>query len=67
MRELRVRVSGVEWEELADLADACGGTPEEWVAEVVRERLRLERARVGAGAAGRLSGRHAALLKRLGE
>ncbi|MFH8639637.1 hypothetical protein [Streptomyces goshikiensis] len=66
MRELRVRVSGVEWEELADLADACGGTPEEWVAEVVRERLRLERARVGVEA-GRLAGRHAALLKRLGE
>ncbi|MEU8937683.1 hypothetical protein AB0C97_06440 [Streptomyces goshikiensis] len=46
------------------MADACGGTPEEWVAEVVRERL--ERARVGAEA-GRLAGRHAALLKRLGE
>ncbi|MFD6937891.1 hypothetical protein ACFWAP_17275 [Streptomyces goshikiensis] len=51
---------------MADLADACGGTPEEWVAEVVRERLRLERARVGTEA-GRLAGRHAALLKRLGE
>ncbi|MEU9037382.1 hypothetical protein AB0D45_21125 [Streptomyces sp. NPDC048352] len=52
--------------ELADLADATGSTPEALALEAVRAHLRRERERVGAEAA-RLAGRHAGLLKRLGQ
>ncbi|MCJ1677085.1 hypothetical protein MTF65_06945 [Streptomyces sp. APSN-46.1] len=66
MSELVIRLSESEWAELADLADATGGTPEERALDAVRGCLRQERARV-AEEAGRLASRHAALLKRLGE
>ncbi|WP_330330690.1 hypothetical protein OHS33_13755 [Streptomyces sp. NBC_00536] len=65
MNELIIGLSDAERGELADLADACGRTPEECALEAVRDHLRRERDRVGE-AAGRLAARHAPLLKRLG-
>ncbi|MFD7032680.1 hypothetical protein ACFWAR_32120 [Streptomyces sp. NPDC059917] len=65
MNELTIVLSDAERAELADLADACGRTPEECALEAVRAHLRRERDRV-AEAAGRLAERHAPLLTRLG-
>ncbi|WP_030771729.1 hypothetical protein [Streptomyces sp. NRRL F-2664] len=65
MNEITIALSGDEWAELADLADATGRRPEDVVREAVRARLRAERDEVAAAAA-RLAGRHAPLLRRLG-
>ncbi|MET9696022.1 hypothetical protein ABZY31_03720 [Streptomyces sp. NPDC006529] len=65
MNELIISLPEAERAELADLADACGRTPEECALEAVRAYLRRERDGV-AEAAGRLAVRHAPLLKRLG-
>ncbi|MET9465737.1 hypothetical protein ABZY44_13195 [Streptomyces sp. NPDC006544] len=65
-KQLIIEVPEGEWVELADLADATGQAVEEAVLEAVRAWVRGERARAGVEA-GRLAGRHAALLRRLGE
>ncbi|MGW6687837.1 hypothetical protein [Streptomyces sp. NPDC054961] len=65
-KQLIVEVAGEEWGEWADLADATGLSVEEAALEAVRGWVRAERARAGAEA-GRLAGRHAVLLRRLGE
>ncbi|MDJ0379588.1 hypothetical protein [Streptomyces sp. G-G2] len=65
MNELIIGLSDTERAELADLADACGRTPEECALEAVRAHLGRERDRVAA-AAERLAAAHAPLLKRLG-
>lgn len=59
-------MAGGEWAELADLADATGQSVEAVALEAVRAWVRAERARAGAQA-GRLAGRHAELLRRLGQ
>jgi predicted transcriptional regulator len=51
---------------LDDLADATGRRPEGIALDAVRAGLRAEEARV-RGAAERLAGAHADLLRRLGE
>ncbi|KPI22621.1 hypothetical protein OV450_7483 [Actinobacteria bacterium OV450] len=65
MNEVIIGMSGEEWAELVDLADATGHSPEAYALEAVRGRLRAEREAV-AGQARRLAERHAALLERLG-
>ncbi|MBT2449292.1 hypothetical protein J7F03_19790 [Streptomyces sp. ISL-43] len=66
MSELIIGVPDAEWAELADLADATGQSVEEAALGAVRAWARAERERAG-GEAARLAGRHAGLLRRLGE
>lgn len=65
-KQLIIEVPGAEWAEWADLADATGQGVEEAALGAVRAWVRAERARAGVEA-GRLAGRHAGLLRRLGE
>ncbi|CAM5455224.1 hypothetical protein SAVIM338S_02863 [Streptomyces avidinii] len=65
-KQLIIEVSAAEWVEWADLADATGQGVEEAVLGAVRAWVGAERERAGAEA-GRLAGRHAGLLRRLGE
>ncbi|MFJ3636798.1 hypothetical protein [Streptomyces sp. NPDC090112] len=65
MNELTLHLPAAEHAELADLADATGRTPQEYVLALVRDRMAAEREAV-AGHARRLAERHAALLERLG-
>ncbi|MET9606042.1 hypothetical protein ABZZ17_13365 [Streptomyces sp. NPDC006512] len=66
MNQLIITLSDTERDGLADLADACGRTPEELALDAVRAHLAGERERVGAEAA-RLAGAHGPLLRRLGQ
>lgn len=66
MSELIIGMSEGERAELADLADATGQSVEEAVLAAVRGWVRGERARAGREAL-RLAGRHAGLLRKLGE
>ncbi|MFD9308017.1 hypothetical protein ACFWCB_35970 [Streptomyces sp. NPDC060048] len=66
MSELIIGVPDAEWAEWADLADAVGQSVEEAALGAVRAWVRAERERA-EGEAARLAGRHAALLRRLGE
>ncbi|MCP3756279.1 hypothetical protein ACFRJ1_34190 [Streptomyces sp. NPDC056773] len=66
MNELIIGLPEQELAELADLADATGQSVEDAALAAVRAWVRGERERAGSEAA-RLAGRHAGLLRRLGE
>ncbi|WP_327252975.1 hypothetical protein [Streptomyces sp. NBC_01244] len=66
MKELTIVMPDAERVELDDLADATGQSAEDAVLAAVRAWVRGERERAGSEAA-RLAGRHAGLLRRLGE
>ncbi|MFJ6943750.1 hypothetical protein ACISU4_03645 [Streptomyces wuyuanensis] len=66
MHELTIILTDAERDELNDLADAQGRTPEELVHDAVQHHLRVQSERL-AVLAGRLARQHAGLLRRLGE
>lgn len=66
MNELIIGLPEQELAELADLADATGQSVEDAALAAVRAWVRGERERAASEAA-RLAGRHAGLLRRLGE
>ncbi|MFG2758694.1 hypothetical protein [Streptomyces wuyuanensis] len=66
MHELTIILTDAERDELNDLADAQGRTPEELVHDAVQHHLRVQSERLAA-LAGRLARQHAGLLRRLGE
>lgn len=66
MHELTIILTDAERDELYDLADAQGRTPEELAHDAVHHHLRVQSERLAA-LAGRLAQQHAGLLRRLGE